>query len=110
MLDTIEDEATYYENKVRNGFPIGEVRAALLNKGYSEEKAVEIEKQIKLITATKSNESESSFRYFIGGAFIVLGILMCISSTNKIGYFLIISGLVKIIFDVLQKDKPKKLY
>jgi hypothetical protein len=48
MLDTIEDEATYYENKVRNGFPIGEVRAALLNKGYSEETAVEIEKQISL--------------------------------------------------------------
>jgi hypothetical protein len=29
MLDTIEDEAAYYESKVRNGFPIGEVRAAL---------------------------------------------------------------------------------
>jgi hypothetical protein len=110
MLDTIENEAAYYESKVRNGFPIGEVKAALLSKGYSEEDAVDIEKQIRHIATTKNKERESTFRYFIGGAFIVLGILMCIGSTNKAGYFLILSGVVKIIFDIVEKDKAKRLY
>jgi hypothetical protein len=110
MLDTIEDEALYYEKKLRNGFPVGEVRAALLGKGYTEEIVSDIEKQIMIIAPSKNKENSFLFRYFIGGAFIVLGILMCVSFTNKAGYFLIISGIVKISFDVVQKDKPERLY
>jgi hypothetical protein len=110
MPNCKEDEAAYYEKKVRNGFPVGEVRASLLNKGYTEEIAADIEKQIMIIAASKNKENASLFRYLVGGAFIVLGILMCIGSKNKSGYFLIVSGVVKIIFDAIQNSKEKKLF
>ncbi len=59
----------YYENNVRNGFAIGEVKAVMMSKGYSEEESVEIGKHIRLITATKNNERESTYRHFIGASF-----------------------------------------
>ena len=97
--------AEQYEKKIRGGFPAGELRSELLQKGYSEAETDTIIAEIKKMQTGKSSGRQQSFRFVLGSISILAGLWLLKSPQKVYGIFLIVSGTVKIIYDLFFEKK-----
>ena len=96
-----------YETRIRRGFPVGEVKAELFVKGFSEEQANKFMTELYKLSAKKGDERIINFRVIISAVLISLGILTSITTKSKIGLWFIISGIIKIGYDLFFNKKKE---
>ncbi len=95
----------YYEKKIRNGFPSGEVRHELMKKGYSEEEVNHLNKEIYAASIKKSSERSKNFQHVITFFLILVGFFMAFVIKSNMGYTLIVLGSIKLIFSFFTETK-----
>jgi len=94
-----------YERRVRGGFPIGEIKTELLNKGFTEEHANNFMSELSNLSANKGKERNTEFRMIISIGFIVLGVIQLSIAKSMIGIWFIISGVLKLVYDLFLNKK-----
>lgn len=99
MTDKDLELLEQYETRIRRGFPIGEVKAELLRKGFTEEQSTIFITELSRLSAKKSDDRNINFRMVVSTILILFGIIQLSTTNSKIGLWFIISGVVKIVYD-----------
>lgn len=87
-----------YETRVRRGFPIGEVKSELFEKGFTEEQANNFMTELYRLSVKKSDARGFIFRTIISTLFILFGFFL-LSTKSMSGVWFIISGVIKFMYD-----------
>lgn len=97
----------FYEKKIRNGFPSGEVSHELKVKGYSEEEINRLNKEVYLLSIEKHQVRNRSFQHIITLFLILVGLFMAFVLKSNIGYTLIVLCSLKLIASFFIETKEK---
>lgn len=97
-----EELVVLYERKIRWGFPSGEVRSELLQKGYSEIEVNSIIDQLHQLSINKGKERDKRFHYIHAFWLILFGAIMY-RLTGKTGLWIISSGVIRLGYELYKK-------
>jgi hypothetical protein len=93
-------------SRMRRGYPAGELREDLLQKGYTAEEADHILDRLNDEEVKKSSWRESSVPYIISIVLVLLGIFSY-ATGSSIGIWLIISGAIRAIVALVQRGRAE---
>ena len=97
----------FYETRIRKGFPSGEIKTELLKKGFTEEQADNFMVGLLKLSSQKSDDRNINFRMVISAVLILVGIFQLSTTKSKLGWWLIISGVIKIGYDLYSSWKKE---
>lgn len=107
-LQDHDDITEYYETLIRKGYPAGEIKQSMLDKGYSNTAIEETINGVKQLSQEKNKQRGTIFRIGISVALISAGAVMYLSLKNTAGLFFIVSGLAKFVYDIFFNKEDEK--
>ncbi|MDB5253132.1 MAG: hypothetical protein JWP27_2301 [Flaviaesturariibacter sp.] len=91
----------HYERKTRKGFPLGEVREDLLQRGYTTEEADAFTRELGSRIAKKGAGKEAGLLLFMGVAIVLLGLVMILNG-SKPGIWFILTGAIRVVYSIVK--------
>ena len=107
-MENKEQLLDHYYNRIRKGFPRGEVKAELLAKGFTEEEAEEFLIDLFRISSDKSNNRKFDFQMIINAVFFFYGVHLLVNKHSNIGYWFLLLAAGKFLLDFIFRNKKRE--
>ena len=106
-MENKEQLLDHYYNRIRKGFPRGEVKAELLAKGFTEEETEEFLIDLFRISSDKSNNREFDFYMIITAIFFFYGVYLLVNKHSNIGYCFLFTAACKFLYDFVFGNRKR---